>query len=222
MIFLVTIAATLSLSIANPVAFLSSRQIVPNFQCVDPSVTLPARCLNALNDYIRMANMTNNFRPTPENLSRLSSLLQSALGVLCSSDCQDPYIRCLGNSEATRRFTTQINCVRAEDGNFCPVKLLRAQAQRPGAVLISPNCAVLNATTCSSSCQQTYRQLRDDLGCCTATFFTHPLLPISVQRLERNFATCGVSLGNPCSGAATIYLNFVLVLVIVLVSFEMS
>ena len=217
MMFLFAIAATISFSIANPLAaVLSSRQIVPNFQCVDPSITLPARCSDALNDFIRMANITNNFRPTPENLSRLARLLQSELGVLCSSECQDPFIRCAGNTEQVRMLTTQINCVRAEDGNYCPVKLLQAQAKRPRAVLIPPDCAVVT-TTCSSSCQQTYRQLRDDLGCCTATIFTHPLL--LVHRFERNFATCGVSLGNPCSGAAIICRSLVLVLAMVLLSF---
>ena len=221
MAFLIAIlAATLSLSIANPVAVLSSRQI-PNIQCVDPSVTLPARCLDAINDYLRMVNMTisgSNGQLTPEDLSRLSGPFQTALSVLCSSDCLDSFIRCAGNTEIVRNFTTQISCVRAEDGNYCPVKLLQEQAQRPGAVLIPPDCVVVSST-CSSSCQQTYRQLRDGLGCCAATYFTNP--SSSLRTFGRNFATCDVSLGNPCSGAAIIYLNLVLVLAMVLVAFAM-
>ena len=221
MIFLVAIlAATLSLSIANPVAVLSSRQI-PNFQCVNSSVTLPVRCLDALNDYLRIVNMTisgSNGQLTPADLSRLSGPLQTAFSVLCSSDCLDSYIRCAGNSELVRNLTTQINCVRAGDGNYCPVKLLQEQAKNPGAAFIPPDCAVVS-TTCSSSCQQTYRQLRDDLGCCAATFFTNPSSPL--RPFGRNFATCDVSLGNPCSGAAIIYLNLVLVLAMVLVAFTM-
>ena len=222
MFFLVAIfAATLSLSIANPVSVMSVRQI-PNFQCIDPSVTLPTRCLDALNDYIRMVNMTISPGTglTPAVLSRLADLAQSALGVLCSSDCLNSFIRCNGNSELVRNLTTQINCVRAEDGKYCPAKWLQVQSQRPEGVLIPADCAATAvSTTCSSSCQQTYRQLRDDLGCCAATFFTNPATPL--QQFGRNFATCGVPLGNPCSGAAIIYLNLVLVLAMVLVSLAM-
>ena len=236
MIFLVTVlaATSLSLSIANPVVVLSSRQI-PNIQCIDPSVILPTRCSDAINEYIRMvANITNQGNLTPaEALSRLSGLLQSTLGVLCSSECLDPYIRCIGNSsEQVRNLITQINCVRAEDGNYCPAKVLEEQAQRPGVVLIPSDCRAVSSTTCSSSCQQTYRQLRDDLGCCAATFFANP--SSSLFSLGRNFATCNVTLGNPCSGAtcnvtlgnpcsgaATIYFHLVLALAMVLVAFAM-
>ena len=216
MIFpIVAIAATLSLSIANPVTVSSSRQIpVP---CIDPSVTLPARCLEAL---VRITNVTKNLNSTrPENLSRLSGALQSAIGVLCSSDCLDSYIRCISRNsdfEMVRNFTTQIFCVRAQDGYYCPVKMLLVQARVWGGH-IPPDCDVDNATTCSSSCQQFFRQIRDDLGCCAATVVTHPAL-VPVQSFERNLAACGVSLGNPCSGAAIIYLNLVLVLAMVLVS----
>ena len=218
MIFLVAIlVATLSLSIANPV--LSGRQIPPNFQCINPSVTLSPRCLNALNDYIRMANMSNPDLTPAEGFSRLAGLLQSALSVICSSDCLDSYIRCAGNDELVRNLTAQVYCVRAGDGNYCPVKVLQEQARRPGAVLIPPSCITVSSTTCSSSCQQTYRQLRNDLGCCAATFFANPSSP-SVS-LGRNFANCNVTLSNPCSGAAIIYLNLALVLAMVLVAYAM-
>ena len=219
MFFLTAIlAATLSLSIANPVTILSGRQI-PSFQCIDPSVNLPARCVDALNDYIRVANMTfpPGTTPAPGDLSRLSGVLQLTLDVLCSSDCLNLFIRCIGNSEQARNLTTQVTCVRAEDGNYCPAKLLQVEGQRPG--LFSTNCSVV-LTTCSSSCQQAYRQLRSDLGCCTATYYDNPSAGLQ-PLVGRNFATCGVSLDNPCSGAAIICLNLVLVLAMVLVSFAM-
>ena len=227
MIFLVAIlAVTLSLSIANPVAVLSSRQI-PNFQCINSSVTLSGRCLDALNDYLRVANMTISTGLTPEGLSRVSGQLQSSLDVLCSSDCLDPYIRCLGNSEQVRNLTTQVYCFRAGDGNYCPVKLLQELARRQG-VFVPPNCIAVSSTTCSSSCQQSYRQLRNDLDCCAATLYTNPSSPF-VSHPGNNFAACNVSLGNPCSflgtststGAANIYLNLVIVLAMALVAFAM-
>lgn len=168
-----------------------------------------------------MVNMTISpgTIPTPGDLSRLSGVLQSALDVLCSSDCLNLFIRCIGNSEQARNLTTQVTCVKAEDGNYCPAKVLQVQAQRPGALLLPADCAGV-LTTCSSSCQQAYRQLKSDLGCCAATFYANPSTGLQ-PLLGRNFATCGVSLDNPCSGAAIICLNLVLVFAMILVSFAM-
>ena len=133
---------------------------------------------------------------SPSNTTKLLSnqtadFLQTVLIVSCGGECLDPFLKCLPNS--SHNTTLTVTCVRFEDGDFCPVEILREQA-RAGKLNIFPNC-VANNSTCSAFCHQLLRDLRSRLGCCTDSWFTR--IPTTVKY----FATCSVTLDTPCKPA---------------------
>ena len=104
----------------------------------------------------------------------------------------------------TRNLTANLLCSRDEDGTFCPVRVLgEATRNDSTATSLLPTCAFAN--TCDSSCRKSYLDVRSRLGCCAASWYgISSGSPLST--FGKNFATCNVSLTNPCppaSGAAT-------------------
>ena len=215
-VFVVTLAA---LSTANPlVQFrdISVRQLPSSCG----GVTIPERCTQALDDYGQMLQQifTNISSETgPMFVQAITTLLD----VFCSPDCLDPTLAvdaCQNNVSAENVINALI-CSRHEDGTLCPAKvvgeLLRSpqNGSTPGLV---PTCVTTTSTTCSSSCQQDYIDTRGRLGCCASSWYGRQSPFFSL--LGQNFVTCNVSLTNPCSGAATICLNFLLVVIVLLLS----
>ena len=185
---------------ANPLAVYSRQST--NFECAD----LPTSCSDALKSYTQISRPGGNTNP-----SGIANATQTSLGVLCSSECLGPFLRCAGTQSA-RDLIIQVTCARDEDGNFCLSKVIREVVRGLGIIPPS-NCT----STCSevAKCQSFHRQLQNGLGCCVATLFTSPFY--SQLEVQRSFAACNASLGNPCvpttaAGAAIVYLNVMLVL----------
>lgn len=218
MILLVVIAATVVLSTANPLAPLLSVRQVPNCG----GITIPMRCSQAINDYNQMLQQIAA-NPSSDTIRRIVDAIGPFLNTLCSGDCLGPFLalyQCL-NNDAARNTTVSLVCARQEDGTFCPVKVLQ-ELQRTPSVLV-PSCVTPTSTTCSSSCQQSYIETRNRLGCCASSWYANPLSPY-FSTFGRNFVTCNVPLTNPCtpaSGAATICLNFLLIVAVFLLSMTM-
>ena len=216
MIVLVVIVANLAaLSTANPLApaieSLSIRQM-PNCS----GITIPERCTQAANDRTRiLQEISNNTSPSDSFINY--RILNYYLNITCSSECLTPMLRmydCV-NNEAQRNLTTNLICSQQEDGTFCPVKLLEELNATAGRL---PAC--ISGNSCPSSCQQSYEELRNRLGCCAASWYGSSN-PFSSIFGGQNFVTCEVPLANPCtlaSGAATICLNFLLIATVLAVA----
>ena len=176
------------------VAWVTAANQSTNVECAE----LPTRCSDALKNYTQTSRPGGNTNP-----SGIANATQTSLGVLCSSECLGPFWRCAGTQSA-RDLSIPVICARDEDGNFCLSKVMVR-----GLSIIPPsNCT----STCSevAKCQSFHRQLQNGLGCCVATLFTSPFY--SQLQVQRSFAACNVSLGNPCvpttaAGAVIVYLN---------------
>ena len=222
MIVLVVLAATVALSTANPLAPLLSTRQVPSCG----GIIVPMRCSQAIADYTQMLQQILANPTDPDAINRIVNAIGPFLNTICSGDCLGPILavyECLNNTiyDAARNSTLSLVCARQEDGTFCPVKVLQ-ELQRTPSVLV-PSCVTPTSTTCSSSCQQSYIETRNRLGCCASSWYGNPLSPYFTT-FGRNFVTCDVPLTNPCtpaSGAATICLNFLLIAAVFLLSMAM-
>ena len=214
---LIVVVATVALSTANPLTAISIRQVL---SC--GGIVFPEHCSQAVNNSAAMLQEIIN-NPDSNTVNRLADALGTLLNTVCGGECLGPLLainECLGNV-AARNITAQITCARQEDGTFCQVKILQEIQQNNGALV--PSCVTPTSPTCSSTCRQSYIETRDRLGCCASSYYANSLSPFSAA-FGRNFATCNVSLTNPCtpaSGAATICLNFLLLATVILLSAAM-
>ena len=215
---LVITLATLALSNANPMVtslrHLSTRQTSQSCG----GVTIPQRCIQAQVDYQHAsAEILANF--TSDSGARLTSALATYLGVYCSDDCLRPVLAvdaCKNNGSAA--FVNNVLCARHEDGTYCPLKVFGEMVPTPGFV---PSCVSAASTSCSATCRQAYLDTRTRLGCCGASYYGNNVTSPLYSLYGRNFATCNVTLGDPCpsaSGAATICLNFLLMIAVIMLS----
>ena len=208
---LIVVVATVALSTANPLTAHSIRQLL---SC--GGIVIPEFCSQAINN---SANIYTEIakNPDPDTIDRL---LGTFLNTFCSGECLGPFLairECQGHFDV-RNLTTQLSCVRQEDGTFCQVKVLQELQQNDGALV--PTCVNSTSTTCSSTCRQSYIETRDRVGCCASSWYANSLSPY-YSSIGRNFATCNVELTNPCtpaSGAATICLKFLLLATVILLS----
>ena len=157
------------------------------FMCIGNG-TLPSHCFEAVNNF---SHMFQQIYSNPKLLSnQTADFLQKELNVICGGECLGSLLKCLPNS--THNTILNVTCAQSEGGDFCPAELLREQA-RVGKLNIFPNC-VANST-CSAFCQQSLRDLRSRLGCCTDSMYAG--MPVTAKY----FATCNVSLDTPCKPA---------------------
>ena len=225
-LLLVVTVAALSMSTANPMAPLEAaiKSISIRQMSNCDGIIIPGDCIQAANNYSRaFQEITSNGTGSPDSARRLLMAIRTYLTTACSSECLVPTLRaadCLNNQEA-RNLTANLLCSQNEDGAYCPVKVLE-EVTRNGTTGPIPICAFGN--TCDSSCRQSYLDIRSRLGCCAASWYGNSSgSPLST--FGENFATCNVSLTNPCtpaSGAATICLNFLLLAVVFLLSVAMN
>ena len=147
---------------------------------------------------------------TPNSpLSTDRAALSNSVDLLCGSTCysqtRDLY-RCT-NRESY--FVSGI-CGRGDGGSNpqCPLAIVdRIGSNTPA----TPTCGL---TSCSSDCADTLNQIRNDLGCCAASFYNttgSPLSPVGSR-----FDTCNINLGAVCSSGAAglIYLSATLLVAI--------
>ena len=224
MILVVTLAATLSLSNAQlPEAGFpdfwshSSRQASPTCG----GVTIPQRCIQAQVDYQQtLQQIFTNL--TSDTGARLTSALATFVGVFCSDDCLRPLLAvdaCENNGSAASAVSNLL-CARHEDGTYCPVKVFEELVRNSSTPGLVPSCFSPASPNCSATCRLAYLDTRTRLGCCGATYYgnneTSPLYSL----FGRNFEICDVTLGDPCpaSGAATICLNFLLMIAVIMLS----
>ena len=217
-LWVVIVASLAALSTANPLAPIESLLIRQMPSC--DGITIPERCTQAANDYTRMVQEIIN-NPSPDSTNRILNSIRTFLNTICSTECLTPTLRAADcvNNEAARNLTANLICSRQEDGTFCPVKVLE-EVTRDGSTGILPTC--VSGNSCPPSCQQSYQEVRNRLGCCAASWYGSSS-PFSAT-LGQNFATCDVPLTNPCtpaSGAATICLNFLLIAAVFLLSMAM-
>ena len=222
LLLVVTVAA---LSTANPLGPLEAIKSISIRQMSNCNgITIPGHCIQAADDYTRaFQEIMSNGTASPDSALRVLMAMRTYLDTMCSSECLAPTLRaadCSNNQEA-RNLTANLMCSQNEDGTYCPVKVLE-EVTRNGTPGLIPICAFGN--TCNSSCRQSYLDVRSRLGCCAASWYGNSSgSPLST--FGENFATCNVSLTNPCtpaSGAATICLNFLLIAVVLLLSVAMS
>ena len=151
-------------------------------------------------------------------------MFQSVLGVVCVGECLEPFMGCFRTvTEASKNATLFSTCARAEDGTFCLVKML--EIRNIGSIVL--NCSTFASSTfanCSSTCQQSFRNLKTRMGCCATNYFETPSSLFKNFFYDKYFANCGVPVGTPCNsasgtdepdgtgGAAIVYLNVVLVI----------
>ena len=222
MMLLVVTLATLALSNANPMVtslrHLSTRQTSPSCG----GVTIPQRCIEAQVNY-KQALLEVITNLTSDTVAGHTSAITTFLGIYCSDDCLQPFLAvdaCENNGSAA--FATKnLDCARHEDGTYCPVKIWGEQVRNSSTPGFVPNCVSAASTTCSAACRLAYLDTRSRLGCCAASYYgnneTSPLYSL----YGRNFETCNVTLGDPCpaaSGAATICLNFLLMIAVIMLS----
>ena len=235
---LVITLATLALSNANPMVtslrHLSTRQTSPS--CGD--VTVPEHCVQAQVDYQQtLVKIFNNL--TSDAVTSHTSAMATYLGVLCSGDCLRPILAvdaCENNGSAAFGINNLV-CARHEDSTYCPAKVFQELAVRnsstPGFV---PSCVSAASTNCSATCRQAYLDTRTRLGCCGASYYGNNVTSPLYSLFGRNFELCDVTLGDPCpaasqllpspslspspsaSGAATICLNFLLMIAVIMLS----
>ena len=185
---MISVGVALLLLVTNQIAVGQN-----TFMCIGNG-TLPMHCLEAVNNYIHVFQQIYSNSNSPSNTTKLSNqtadFLQTELNVFCGGECLGPLLKCLPNS--SHNTILNVTCARSEGGDFCPAEILREQA-RVGNLNIFPNC-VANST-CSAFCQQSLRDLRSRLGCCTDSMYAG--MPVTAKY----FATCNVSLDTPCKPA---------------------
>ena len=177
--------------------------IVNNAQCASAITSVNAATATILAGSSQPTVPTVPGVPTvPTTINRGN--VESALNTLCGSTCYSQareFYRCLGGEQY---FTSGI-CGR-RNGEFCILSLI--QDNMPVEV---PLCAPL--TSCSPNCSATLSQVSDRLGCCAASLYNTTSSPLSA--FGRQYATCQLSLGETCSGAASVfYLSGVLLVAI--------
>ena len=227
MIAVIPFLIILALSAASP---LTTRQ--SSYQCHNRTVTIPKYCSDALNEYYhllqKLYNLTRPSFPTqdlPQALSETTDMLQPVFSVFCTDECLQLLVGCSHNdteTEAIKKVILFTTCAQAEDGTFCQVKLYQANYEdillRSGYIHRLQNCST--STTCSSTCQQSFRDLKTSFGCCATNYFETPSGPYN-SYYKRYLANCSVPVGTTCNsasepdgtgGAAIVYLNVVLVI----------
>ena len=185
------------ISVSVALLVLATNQIAAGqntFMCIGNG-TLPSHCLEAVNNFSHVFQQIYSDYNSPSNITKLLSnqtadFLQKELNVICGGECLGPLLKCLPNR--THNMILNVTCAQSEDGDFCPAELLREQA-RVRKLNIFPNC-VANST-CSAFCQQSLRDLRSRLGCCTDSMYAG--MPVTAKY----FTTCNVSLDTPCKPA---------------------
>ena len=223
-ILLVVAANLAALSSANnpfaPIESLSTRQATLSCN----GISIPERCTQASTDYAMMVQQATNM-PSPDSSRRIVNFTRTALDIICSNECVAPTLRladCI-NNELARNLTHQACSRNEEDGTFCQVKVLEEVA-RNGSTSPLPICISRNTNgtaRCDSLCRQSYLDARNRLGCCAASWYGSFG---SLSALGQNFATCNVSLSNPCtlaSAATTIFIDFLLIAAVFLLSMTM-
>ena len=118
---------------ANPLAVYSRQST--NAECAD----LPTRCSDALENYTQIGRPGENTNP-----SGIANVTQTSLGVLCSSECLGPFLRC-AVTQSGRDLILQVICARDDHENFCLSKVIREAAR--GLSIIPPSI-------CTSTCSE--------------------------------------------------------------------
>ena len=235
MIAVIPLLVILALSAASP---LTTRQL--SSQCRNRNITIPKHCLDAFyqrNHLLqKLSNLTRSTSPTqdlPQALSETIDMLQPAFSVLCADECLQLFVGCTQNdteTEAIKKVILFTTCAQAEDGTFCQVKFDQATYEnillRSGYFhRLSQNCST--ASTCSSACQQSFRDLKTSFGCCATNYFETQSSPLK-NYYKMNLANCSVPVGTTCNsaskagGAAIVYLNVVLVIAVFLVTIAIA
>ena len=220
MMLLVITLATLALSNANPMVtslrHLSTRQTSPSCG----NVTVPEHCIRAQVDYQHASvEILTNF--TSDSGARLTSAIATFLGFYCSDDCLRPFLAvdaCENNGSAAFA-TNNLDCAQHEDGTYCPAKVY-GELVRNSSIPV-PSCVSAASPNCSATCRQAYLDTRSRLGCCAASYYGNNETSPFYSFFGRNFEICDVTLGDPCpsaSGAATICLNFLLMIAVIMLS----
>ena len=233
MIAVIPLLVILTLSAASP---LTTHQL--SSQCRNRTVAIPKHCSDAINQYShllqKLNNLTRSTSPTqdlPQALSETIDMLQSVFSVFCADECLQMFVRCSQNdneTEAMKKAILFTTCARAEDGTFCQVKLDQANYEstllRSGYLYrLFQNCRTATTGTCSSTCQQYFRDLKSSFGCCATNYFETPSGSYNIY-YKNYLANCSVPVSTPCSsasalaGAAIVYLNVVLVIAVLLVT----
>ena len=221
----IPLLATLALSAASP---LTTRQFLPSFQCRNHSIPTPQHCSNAINQYLhlsqRFVNLTTLTTPTQDSQTLLDTIamLQPVLRVVCVGECLEPFVGCTQtDTEASKNATLFTTCARAEDGTFCLVKLW----QEIRSFFLFQSCSTF--ANCSSTCQQSFRDLKTRMGCCATNYFETPSSPLKIL-YDTKLANCSVPVGTPCNsasktgGATIVYLNVVLVIAVFLLTITIA
>ena len=226
MIAVIPLLVILALSAASP---LTTRQLT--YQCRNRNITIPKHCLDAFyqrNHLLqKLYNLTRSTFPTqdlPQALSETINMFQPAFSVLCADECLQLLVGCTQNdteTEAIKKAILFTTCARAEDGTICQVKFYQANYEaillRSGYFHRLQNCSRATTSTCSSTCQQSFRDLKTSFGCCATNYFETPSSPHN-SYYKRYLANCSVPVGTPCNsasalaGTAIVYLNVMLVI----------
>ena len=218
MIAVIPLLVTLTLLAASPptTCQLSSK-------CPNRSVTIPEHCSDAINQFnnllLKVNNLTSRVTPTqdlPRALSETLAMFQPVFSVLCVDECLQLLVGCSQNvTEAIKNATYFTTCARAEDGIFCQIKLWQVSLSPRYLYRLLQNCST--PITCSSACQQSFRDLKTRMGCCATNYFETPSSP-SYYYYKHYLANCSVPVGTTCNsasgigGTTIVYLNVLLVI----------
>ena len=218
MIAVIPLLVTLTLLAASPptTCQLSSK-------CPNRSITIPKHCSDAINQFnnllLKVNNLTSRITLTqdpPQALSETIAMFQPVFSVLCVDECLQLLVGCSQNvTEAIKNATFFTTCAQAENGIFCQIKLWQVTVSSGYLYRLFQNCSTSN--TCSSACQQSFRDLKTRMGCCATNYFETPSGPYN-DFYKRYFANCSVPVGTTCNsasgigGTTIVYLNVVLVI----------
>ena len=189
MAVIVVAVLLVSLGIANTVsgASLTSRQ-TPD-PCMDQLQAVQPQCIQALVTLSQIGNLTQ-----PGNdPDRLRAVFEPPLMVFCASDCLGPVldlVQCQVRDEnATNFVSTLVRLICSNDGGtYCLLKVLSDLVN-----FSQLDCG--RTGTCNSTCQAAHEQVRDDFGCCAATWFQQGSF---FAFLGTTFTNCRVPLGEQC------------------------
>ena len=214
----------LALSAASPP---TTRQL--SSQCRNHDIPIPEHCSNAINQYLHLQQMLRNLTsPTqdPQALSEIIAMFQPVFSVVCIDECLEPFLGCFQDvTETIKNKTLFTTCARAEDGTFCQVKMWLSHITIDRLFL---NCTTPSTGTCSSACQQSFRDLKTRVGCCATNYFETPSSHSYSIYYKTYLANCSVPVGTPCNsasalaGTAIVYLNVVLVIAVLLVTITIA
>ena len=217
---LVVAVLLVSLGIANTV---SGTSFIPRQAATDPCINqtraVPLHCTAAQKTLSLIANLTAQFR---NDVDRLLALFKPAIGVFCGSNCLGPVLdlaQCQAQKENSTFNSTLLRLVCSssnDDGTSCLLKVLSDASTNPWS-LSHLDCGTTG--TCNTTCRAAHQQVRDDLGCCAATWFQQGSFFASI---ETSFTNCRVTLGEQCplpsSAVRVITLHITLLLIVSIIA----